>query len=389
MNLENYIVSQHRALNDLGALDPEYIDLYSSIEDKNLREIFSSLHKRFENLFKSMNERLPTRDNNNHFWADPSRQLLWSIEMVRGLQRSLKSSKYAFVLDEYYSRLFEICEQFLSKSGGSTIPKNMDKVVIYYVEPIFKSKSSQVVARGSQTYHFALHLIGEGSYAQVFKFKDEYYKKHFVLKRAKSDLNEKELIRFKREFDEMKDLSSPYVVEVHAFDEDRNEYIMECMDCSLDKFISKENSRLTLEKRKNILMQVLKAFEYLHSKGLLHRDISPNNILLKKYDHAVVVKVSDFGLVKTSESELTSINTEFKGYFNDPALVTEGFDNYSVLHETYALTKLVYFVMTGKKNIDRILNGKWDEFVKKGLHVDKGSRFQTIKEFAEAFRAIG
>ena len=45
------------------------------------------------------------------------------------------------------------------------------------------------------------------------------------------------------------------------------------------------------------------------------------NILIKEYDDTLVVKLSDFGLVKIPDSTLTTVNTEFKGYFNDPALV--------------------------------------------------------------------
>ncbi|XQF94187.1 protein kinase domain-containing protein (plasmid) [Pseudoalteromonas espejiana] len=51
----------------------------------------------------------------------------------------------------------------------------------------------------------------------------------------------------------------------------------------------------------------------------MHRDISPKNILLKEYDDVAVVKIADFGLVKIVDSELTSENTDFKGYYNDQA----------------------------------------------------------------------
>lgn len=140
--------------------------------------------------------------------------------------------------------------------------------------------------------------------------------------------------------------------------------------------------------RKSLSFQILKAFTYLHSKGIAHRDISPKNILLKQYDEVVVAKVSDFGLVKIPESALTSMNTEFKGYFNDPALATEGFDNYSIQHEMYALTKLLFFIMTGKTNTAFIDDPKVSDFVKKGLHVDNHKRFQNIAELSEAFRSI-
>ncbi|EME8241774.1 protein kinase family protein, partial [Enterococcus faecium] len=82
----------------------------------------------------------------------------------------------------------------------------------------------------------------------------------------------------------------------------------------------KNNTKLSFSQRKNMGYQILKAFEYIHSKKLLHRDISPNNILIKVYEELLILKVSDFGLVKNPDLQVTSLNTEFKGWFNDPAL---------------------------------------------------------------------
>ena len=64
------------------------------------------------------------------------------------------------------------------------------------------------------TITFSIKQIGTGSYANVFKYKDTFYDRHFVIKRAKKDLSAKELERFKREFEEMKEFSSPYILEV-------------------------------------------------------------------------------------------------------------------------------------------------------------------------------
>ena len=94
---------------------------------------------------------------------------------------------------------------------------------------------------------------------------------------------------------------------------------MELVDCSLRDFVDKNNQTLTPEIRKNVARQVLKAFCYLASKGIMHRDISHSNVLAKQYDCGInVVKVSDFGLVKTLDSQLTTEGTDFKGCFNDP-----------------------------------------------------------------------
>ena len=132
----------------------------------------------------------------------------------------------------------------------------------------------------------------------------------------------------------------------------------------------------------------MRAFRYIHSKGLLHRDISPKNILLKKYDDVSVIKVSDFGLVKVPDSNLTTINTEFKGYFNDPRLLTEGFYNYGILHETFAITRLIYFVISGKTRIDNIKDVKLSSFVNKGLSTNLSERFQSVDEMIIAVKEL-
>ena len=208
------------------------------------------------------------------------------------------------------------------------------------------------------------------------------------MKRAKKELNEKELIRFKREFDQQHEFNSPYIAEVYRYNDADNEYIMEFMDCTLNKYIEKNNSKLTVSQRKGLAHQVLRAFQYIHAKGLLHRDVSSKNILLKLYDDVPIVKVADFGLVKIPDSTLTTVNTEFKGYFNDPALVVEGFDSYNVLHETYALTRLLYFIMTGKTNTEKIKDSNLKIFIEKGLSSDKKQRFQTMLELAREFKKI-
>lgn len=234
----------------------------------------------------------------------------------------------------------------------------------------------------------SLKLIGQGSYAEVFKYFDDYYKEHFVIKRALKNLNDKEILRFKREFEELRKLNCPYIIKVYSYNEEKNEYIMEYMDLTLEKYISNNNNKLTLTERKNIANQVLQGLKYIHSKNLLHRDICPNNVLLKLYDNINIVKVADFGLVKIPNSTLTSLNTEFKGYFNDPQLRTIGFDNYSILHETYAITLLIYFIFTGRTNITKIENTKLKDFVNKGTNADTKQRFQNIGELIKYFKEL-
>lgn len=388
MNVENYIVSQYRELLSCSQLNSEYADLYKSFRHEKLREILATLHHDLVSLFNTMNERLPSGEDGAHFWADPSRELIKRIEITLGLAATLKATPYSFEIDSYYADLLNKCKSFLRSSGGSTLPPNMEKVQLYYTIPIFKIVTSVTVPHKHEDLTYELKHIGEGSYAYVYKYKDTFYNRYFVLKRAKKDLQDKELARFKREFDVMKALSSPYILEVFCYNAEKNEYIMEYMDYTLDSYISKNNSTLTPSQRKSIANQILRAFSYIHSKGQLHRDISPKNILLKIYDDFVVVKVADFGLVKIPDSTFTSVSTEFKGYFNDPSLVVEGFNSYNILHETYALTRVIYFVMTGKTNIEKIASPELRKFIGIGLNADKTKRFQNVSEMATAFKTV-
>ena len=388
MNIENYIESQYRELLSCSQINAEYSDLYKSFRNQKLREILMTLHHDLVGLFRTMNERLPTGEHEAHFWAEPSRDLIKRIEIIFSLVSSLKETSLAFQIDPYYLDLLTRCRDFLSSSGGSSLPPNMAKVELYYTLPIFLPLSSITISHKQQDFTFDLKLIGSGSYANVYKYKDTFYNRPFILKRAKKELTDKEVARFKREFDVMNDLSSPYILEVYCYNPDKNEYIMEYMDYTLDGYIAAHNSTLTIVQRKGIAQQILRAFDYLHSKGHLHRDISPKNILIKEYDDTLVVKLSDFGLVKIPDSTLTTVNTEFKGYFNDPALVVEGFNTYGIVHETYALTRVIYFVMTGKTNTEKITNQNLRAFVEKGLNPDKIKRFQNIRDMISAFKAI-
>ena len=386
LNIENYIEMQYCELQS--DINIEYQDLYHNIEHDKLREILSTLHSIFISTYKTMNDRLPTNEDTAHFWADPSRELLRAIDISTGLQRTLKDSKFAFDFDSYYADLIEKSQKFLKKSGGSEIPSNMEKVELYYSLPIFTLVDSVTVERSSDVKTFSLRLVGEGSYAKVFKYQDSFYQTWFALKRAKKELNDKEVARFKQEFEEMQRLNSPYIVKVYRYDEMANEYIMEFMDCTLERYIRQNNNKMDIVQRKGIVNQVLRAFQYIHSKGRLHRDISHNNILLKLYDDVPVVKIADFGLVKRPDSTLTTAGTEFKGSFNDPTLRLEGFQNYSMVHETYALTLLVYFIMTGKLNTEEIKNSSLKEFVKKGMFLDKEKRYQSVDEMIKCFRKL-
>lgn len=199
----------------------------------------------------------------------------------------------------------------------------------------------------------------------------------------KSELTEIEITRFRNEFDDIRMLDSPFIIKAYSFQEDENSYTMEFVDEDLDKYFLKRNSKLSLQKRKTLLVQLLSGFEYLHSKELLHRDISFKNVLVKTHEDGTdIIKIADLGLVKRENSDLTRTDTEITGSINDLTdLERVGFKNYSIEHETFALSKVIYFILTGKKsNYHKEKNTGLESFLAKGLAADKSRRFKSIQE---------
>lgn len=379
VNVEHFLKQKYQEFQISGVLKTE--ELYNDITNIDFKNLLAILHQEFNRLFKFMYSK-----GNNHFNADESRQLISYIKLYDDMKNFLKESIYSFEIDIDYQELIKQCNEFLLPSGGSTIPDNLKRVRLKEYEPIFIMQRTVKVSTNESARRYPIKLIGKGSYASVFKYKDEFYDKNFIIKRANKELDEKELERFKKEFLTMKELKSPYVLEVYRYDDSKKEYYAEYADETLYDFIDKNNSKLTTKQRKNIAYQVFKAFSYIHSKGYLHRDISLSNVLLITYDDVIVVKIADFGLVKEENSTLTSVDSEVKGSLNDSNLSIVGFSKYSIEYETYALTRLILFIMTGKRNLEKVENSKIKDFVLKGTNADINKRFKSVEEMKECFK---
>ena len=118
---------------------------------------------------------------------------------------------------------------------------------------------------------------------------------------------------------------------IYLCDEVRDEYKMEFCDETLRKYIGKRNNKLAFATRKRITLQFLYGINYIHGQGLLHRDLSLQNVLLKVFESgAALVKLSDFGLVKDRMSDFTRTKTEMRGTIRDRLLAS--FKDYDGTH---------------------------------------------------------
>ena len=360
--------------------------LYENVEDDRLRFCFAVFQNQFNSLLSFLNEK---SKYNNHLNAEPSRALITLIDKYEEFEHALSKTDYAFKLDDSYITTIRFIQPHLSNSGGSAIPEDYMLLSIIKYEPIIYFDKRVEIIKENNSLYPSLKLVNSGSYAMVYKFKDPFYNQTFALKRARKELTCAELIRFKKEFENMKNMDSLYVLKVYSYNDDKNEFIMEYVKQTIKDFVDSNNTKLELLERRKLVIQLFNAFKYIHSKGIFHRDISLSNILIKEYDDkTVILKVCDFGYLKEADSTLTRQDTEFQGSLNDPQLKFIGADKYTIQHEIYALTQVIFYIMTGRKNISNNKNTDIKKFIDLGMHPDLSKRLKSLDELYRLFNKM-
>ncbi|KIU03053.1 serine/threonine-protein kinase [Frigoribacterium sp. MEB024] len=363
-----------RHLSDqYSALPPSeaYAGLYTAMQPP-LPIVFGALHERLNALFLFMNSKM---DRGRHFNAEQSRDLIDLIEEIREVRGSLGKIGIDIRVREDYQRVLNECSAFLVVSGGSPIPESFAKIDIDRFDPVFVSNAWQPPTKTSTPPKKT--MVGEGSYAIVYKYTDETYGFPVAVKVGKKNLDERELSRFKAEFQKMKELNYPYIVQAYQFDESHTSFTMEFCDYDLRNFMHKYNGTLQFATRKRLALQFLYAMGYLHRRGILHRDLSTGNVLIKEYEEAFLVKLSDFGLHKAEGSEFTKSDTEMKGSIRDPTLAS--LKEFAKVNDIHAVGHILAFMFTGRSSIAGCPPAI-QAIVDKCVHNDPTQRYQDISE---------
>lgn len=368
--LENYCKIKYVNL-DNELIAPEYERLYSDISDiisSFAVKVFAYWHKRVNNSFEILNSYI--NEGRTYLHADTSRNILSTINEFKEFSKKIANFKIKTI--ESYLNYMDNCIEFIKPFNGSTIPDDFPQIELLY-SPIFIIQN----IKSNNSYMSNKKMIGSGAYATVYKYDDINYKTKFAYKKLNKNATDKEKARFYQEFNIMKNNEYPYILKVYSYFEKQQMYIMEYMDYNLKTYINKRNTQLDFKSRKAIVLQILKGIIYIHSKGILHRDLSYNNILIKDYEDIVVVKICDFGLAKDKNNQITSKLTSIKGTYIDPSL--ERFEDYNIKNEIFALGNIIWFVFTGKSGYKKD-SSLISEIVEKCIIPDTNSRYNDVKE---------
>ncbi|NWF69057.1 MAG: serine/threonine protein kinase [Chloroflexi bacterium] len=165
-------------------------------------------------------------------------------------------------------------------------------------------RSSKDKMIGRQLGHYELtELVAAGGMARIYKAMDVKLQRPVAVKLLQHDAADSDntlATRFRREAQAIASLEHPNIIPIYHYDEIDDLYfiamkLVEGSDLARElAALKRRNQKMDIKRALGILEQVASALDHAHSKGVVHRDVKPSNILLDKDDYAVL---TDFGLV--------------------------------------------------------------------------------------------
>lgn len=209
-----------------------------------------------------------------------------------------------------------------------------------------------------------LEEIGEGGFGVVFMAEQSYpVRRRVALKILKPGMDTRQVVaRFEAERQAlalMDHLNIARVFDGGETESGRPYFVMELVrGIAITEFC--DHNRLEIRARLGLFLQVCRAVQHAHQKGVIHRDLKPTNILVTLHDGVPVPKVIDFGIAKALGQPLTD-KTLFTGfaqmvgtplYMSPEQAEMSGLD-VDTRSDIYSLGVLLYELLTGTTPFDR------------------------------------
>src|ERR1039458_8920073 len=173
-----------------------------------------------------------------------------------------------------------------------------------------------------------LQQIGEGGCGVVYMAEQEApIRRRVALKVIKLGMDTRNVIaRFEAERQALALMDHPNIAKVldaGATEAGRPYFVMELVrGIRITDYC--DQNRLSDRKRLELFIQVCRAIQHAHQKGVIHRDIKPSNILVTVDDGTPLPKMIDFGIAKATQGKLTdqTVFTAFEQFIGTPAYMS-------------------------------------------------------------------
>ena len=212
----------------------------------------------------------------------------------------------------------------------------------------------------SQTYTL-LRVIGEGGMGRVYEARHTRIgSKRFAIKMLHPEFARQPevLTRFQREAEVAASVQSPYVVDVYDVDRtaDGRPFIVgEFLDGKEFASYLDEVGKMQVGPAVRIVRQICKALTAAHAKGVVHRDMKPENVFLTGDLTSPIAKVIDFGISKMGDAPGTALTKTGMIMGTPSYMAPEQARGERVDHlaDVYAVGAILYCALTGQRPFDR------------------------------------
>ena len=197
-------------------------------------------------------------------------------------------------------------------------------------------------------------LVGVGGMANVYRGTDLKTGNRIAVKVLKEEfLDNEELVRrFKNESKAISILSHPNIVKVYDVSvTDKLQYIvMEYVDgITLKEYLKQRGGALTWKEVVHFATQVLSALQHAHSKGIIHRDVKPQNIMLLADGS---IKMMDFGIARFSRAQSQTVSDKAIGSVHYISPEQAKGERTDARTDIYSVGVMLYEMLSGRLPFD-------------------------------------